>query len=98
MQEERRGMYRFDDMAREAKAHDGEECEDELTVEDIDGDILTYSDEHVEELCRRIKCSEDEARRLIDDYRTKNPDLEIHEVIDDIEEEVNDDYTNPRGY
>ena len=30
MQEERRGMYRFDDMAREAKAHDGEECEDEL--------------------------------------------------------------------
>lgn len=98
MQEERRGMYRFDDMAKEAKAHDGEECEDELTVEDIDGDILTYSDEHVEELCRRIKCSEAEGRRLIDEYRTKNPDMEIHDVIDDIEEEINGDFTNPRGY
>lgn len=80
-----------------------EECKENIEEKEEEmkqkGEDFRYTDEDVKQLSELLKVSDNEARRLFDAYLEVNSDVKKidEQAINEIEEEENGDFTNPRG-
>ena len=100
------GVYTVDENLKEAEKH--KDC-DNLTREDIDGDSSTKSHNHLEEnidysklaikwgLYRDGVPDQEKAKELLEKEQKQNPNEEKEELIENITEEMEEEYRGNRG-
>lgn len=103
---ESNGVYTVDENLKEAEKH--KDC-DNLTREDIDGDSSTKSHNHLEEnidysklaikwgLYRDGVPDQEKAKELLEKEQKQNPNEEKEELIENITEEMEEEYRGNRG-
>ena len=103
---ESNGVYTVDENLKEAEKH--KYC-DNLTREDIDGDSSTKSHNHLEEdidysklaikwgLYRDGVPDQEKAKELLEKEQKQNPNEEKEELIENITEEMEEEYRGNRG-
>lgn len=103
---ESNGVYTVDENLKEAEKH--KDC-DNLTREDIDGDSSTKSYNHLEEnidysklaikwgLYRDGVPDQEKAKELLEKEQKQNPNEEKEELIENITEEMEEEYRGNRG-
>ena len=103
---ESNGVYTVDENLKEAEKH--KDC-DNLTREDIDGDSSTKSHNHLEEnidysklaikwgLYRDGVPDQEKAKELLEKEQKQNPNEEKEELIENITEEMEEEYRANRG-
>lgn len=103
---ESNGVYTVDENIKEAEKH--KDC-DNLTREDIDGDFSTKSHNHLEEnidysklaikwgLYRDGVPDQEKAKELLEKEQKQNPNEEKEELIENITEEMEEEYRGNRG-
>ena len=102
---ESNGVYTVDENLKEAEQH--KEC-DNLTREDIDGDSSTKSHNHLEENIDYLKLAikwglykndapdGERAKELLEKEQRENPSKEKEELIENITEEMEEEYGGNR--
>ena len=102
---ESNGVYTVDENIKEAEKH--KDC-DNLTREDIDGDSSTKSHNHLEEnidysklaikwgLYRDGVPDQEKAKELLEKEQKQNPNEEKEELIENITEEMEEEYRGNR--
>lgn len=103
---ESNGVYTVDENLKEAEKH--KDCNN-LTREDIDGDSSTKSHNHLEEnidysklaikwgLYRDGVPDQEKAKELLEKEQKQNPNEEKEELIENITEEMEEEYRGNRG-
>ncbi len=86
---------REDTVSEDCKEH----MEEKIEEMEQEGQDFRYTDEDVKKLSGLLRVSENEAKRLFDVYLEANTNVEKidEQAINEIEEEENGDFTNPRG-